>query len=335
MNIAIALCALVCFATIGELVLARHSSALEWTQYKREHGKVYGAEEDAKRFSLFLAAKDEIRRHNANPASSHKLGLNHLSDYSHEEFAKLNGFRQNAVEHKLRLATIKHDEFVQSILNDPSPLPAEVDWRKVPNRVSAVKSQGHCGSCWAFATTGLLEGQEVNANKSKMISLSEQDLMDCSDSNYGCGGGIMDSALDDIAHMGGIESEKDYPYKAVEGKCRFIKTKVVMTDKKGVDLPQHEDAIKTFVAKYGPVAIAMYADEMKHYKSGVFSSPFCDEDPDHAVLVVGYGTDPKMGDYWLVKNSWGPKWGEQGYFRIKRGVQMCSIGSFATIAKVN
>jgi C1A family cysteine protease len=132
--------------------------------------------------------------------------LNHLSDWTPEEFAQLNGFRRDPDEDRQRHEEADTDPFVQSILNDTTPLPAQVDWRQVPNRVSAVKDQSSCGSCWAFASTGVLEGQQVSANKTgSLIPLSEQNLMDCSRKNNACYGGNMYDAFEDVAAMGGIE----------------------------------------------------------------------------------------------------------------------------------
>uniref|UniRef100_A0A6G1SDA4 Cathepsin L n=1 Tax=Aceria tosichella TaxID=561515 RepID=A0A6G1SDA4_9ACAR len=331
----------VCLASIGELVLARHSNLHEWVQYKKVHGKVYEApEEDSQRFSLFLAAKEQIRKHNAKPEASYRLALNHLSDLTPEEAAKSKGFIYDPVKHMKRLGASKYDPFLQEILADPAPVPDEIDWRKVPGRVTTVKNQGGCASCWAFSTTGLLEGQQVVRNITKqLVSLSEQDLVDCSQSDYGCGGGDMDSALADIEKMGGIESEKDYPYKFGEARslgddeCHFKKSKAVMTDSGSVDLPENDhDVIRATVAKYGPVAIALEANEsFRAYSSGIFDDPKCGTALDHAVLIVGYGKCPKHGDYYIVKNSWGENWGERGYIRIKPGV--CGVGSVAIISK--
>jgi hypothetical protein len=291
-----------------QLVLARVSSRKEWEQYKRLHGKVYKSpEEDARRFGLFLAAKDKIKRHNAIEGVSHKLALNHMSDWTTDEFARINGFRYNATEHTRRLAAAAFDPFLQAILDADSPVMDELDWCKVPGRVGPVKNQGQCGSCWAFATTGLLEGQEVTRNLTKrLVQLSEQNLLDCSPQDFGCGGGFMSYALEDIADEGGIESEKDYPYLGAEGgKCRFSKKKAVMADKGAIDLPKgDEKTLQVVLARYGPIAVAIEATEhLRHYKSGILFDPICTDRLNHAVLLVGYGTDPEHGDYWILVST--------------------------------
>lgn len=145
----------------------------------------------------------------------------------------------------------------------------------------------------------------------------------------------MTQALDDIKSLGGVEMNKDYPYKAKEGECKFVKSKAVIGDAGGAMLPVgDEEALKRTVAKYGPVAVGIYAtDEFRDYESGVFVDESCKcQLINHAVLIVGYGTDPKQGDYWIVKNSWGEDWGDKGYLRYKRGVNMCNIAMLATVA---
>uniref|UniRef100_A0A6G1S8K2 Cathepsin L n=1 Tax=Aceria tosichella TaxID=561515 RepID=A0A6G1S8K2_9ACAR len=327
---------LVCLAAISELVLARRSSLHEWRQYKRQHGKIYETpEEEGHRFSLFLATKEYIRQHNTNDQVSYKLGLNHMADWTQEERASLKGLRYDPIEHERRLEASRNDPFLQAILDDPAPVPAEVDWRKVPNRVTEVKDQGQCGGCWAFASTGVLEGQQVVRNFTKtLVPLSEQDLIDCSQQNMGCDGGLMSLAFSDVESTGGIENEIDYPFKGDDGvNCSLKKDKIVMTDSGSVDLPQHnEQIIKATVSKYGPVSTGIFASpKFQYYTSGVFNDPDCNDKLDHAVLIVGYGKDPKEGDFWIVKNSWSDAWGDKGYIKMKFGI--CGIGKMSTIAK--
>jgi len=220
--------------------------------------------------------------------------------------------------------------------------PDSVDWRK-EGAVTPVKNQGQCGSCWAFSTTGSLEGAHFRLTN-KLVSLSEQQLVDCSAKfhNDGCNGGLMDNAFDYIKSIGGLDTEEEYPYHAKQAKCHFNKAHVAATCTGYVDVKSgDEDALRDAVATVGPVSIAIDATEDKFmlYKDGVFVDDGCsngDEDLDHGVLVVGYGNDATTMkgdsmDYWIVKNSWGPEWGEAGYIRMARNLKnMCGVATKAS-----
>ena len=174
-----------------------------------------------------------------------------------------------------------------------------------------------------------MEGQHFRKT-GKLVSLSEQNLLDCSDSygNIGCKGGYSDQAFQYIKYHG-IDTEASYPYQGIEGAfCRFNNSTVGATDKGFVDLPKgDEDALAKAVASVGPISVAIDSshDSFMHYSHGIYKEPFCHENVDHAVLVVGY-----TPDYWIIKNSWGTKWGEKGYMKMKRGDNECSIASFAS-----
>uniref|UniRef100_A0A6G1SGW0 Cathepsin L n=1 Tax=Aceria tosichella TaxID=561515 RepID=A0A6G1SGW0_9ACAR len=343
--------ALVVLATIGEtLVLARQASHLhEWAQYKRQHGKVYESpEEDARRFSLFLAAKERVQRHNANERASYKLGLNHMSDWTQEEFAQLtHSLGSNLADDEQQHETPKRrrnagdpDPPPTPLSCDTAPVPAAMDYRKVPNRVSAVKDQGKCNSGWAFATVGVLEGQQfftnyTNKPSKSIVPLSAQQLIDCSTSNKGCSGGDVEQALLDAGFMGGVQSEKDYPYGGVDKQqCHFNREQATMQLMGVEELSSGDLNIKQCLNSFGPVATSVEPNEnFREYKSGIFSDPACGHlksRKSHSVLIVGYGTDPEEGDYWIVKNSWSTSWGENGYMRIKAG--LCGIGEFSNIS---
>ena len=191
-----------------------------------------------------------------------------------------------------------------------------------------IKNQGTCGSCWAFSATGSLEGQHFRKT-GKLVSLSEQNLVDCSDGE-GCNGGLTEQAFQYVYENHGIDTEVSYPYQGFDSYlCRFNNATVGTTDKGYVDLPMgDEDALAKAVATVGPVSVAIDATQQSFmfYSHGIYESGACDvENVDHAVLVVGYGPG-----YWIIKNSWGTEWGDNGYMKMKRGVNMCAIASFAT-----
>jgi len=202
-----------------------------------------------------------------------------------------------------------------------------------------VKNQGRCGSCWSFSTTGSVEGAYQIAS-GNLVSLSEEDLVQCDhNGDSGCHGGLMDNAFEWI-EKNGIASEDAYPYTSgagVTGTCDKTKSAApVVTISSFRDVPhKDEDALKSAVSQ-GPVSIAIEADKsaFQLYKGGVLDSSACGTKLDHGVLIVGYGTDSSSGkDYWKVKNSWGPTWGESGYIRMVRGKNMCGVASQASYPK--
>lgn len=208
-------------------------------------------------------------------------------------------------------------------------LPKSVDWRK-EGLVTPVKDQGVCGACWAFASVAGIEGAWAKA-KGELVSLSEQQILDCAvDGNYGCRGGFIDNALDYVVYEGGIDTEDSYPYEALQGKCWFTFTDVGAKISSFVGIPQNdEDALVSAVAQT-PVSIGIDAeDDFVAYESGIFTSSTCTStDINHGVTVVGY--DSLNGtDYYIIKNSWGTNWGEQGYIRMARGKNFCGVANMA------
>ena len=211
----------------------------------------------------------------------------------------------------------------------------KVDWRD-KGYVTAVKNQGQCGSCWAFSTTGSLEGQHF-AKTGELVSLSEQNLMDCSteEGNHGCKGGLMDNAFRYIIKNGGIDTEESYPYRAHdETRCLYKASDVGATMSSYKDIERENvEALTRAIAEIGPISVAMDAGRpsFRLYKRGVYSERTCSSTKlDHGVLAVGYGTYEGT-DYFLVKNSWGPAWGMAGYFMIERSNEnMCGLATQAS-----
>jgi len=212
-------------------------------------------------------------------------------------------------------------------------IPKSIDWRS-KNAVTHVKNQGQCGNCWAFSSTGSIEGAWSIKNHN-LYNLSEQMLTDCSRNygNNGCEGGLMDNAFKYIIDNGGLCTEKEYPYIGNDSICLQNQCNNVVKIKSYTDVKPNDETILKRAVAIGPVSVAIQANvsSFRFYKSGVYQDPECGDQLDHGVLVVGYGTDQDL-DYWIVKNSWSPEWGDNGYIKILRNDAnsdsgMCGIAS--------
>ncbi|KAG8186595.1 hypothetical protein JTE90_019917 [Oedothorax gibbosus] len=298
-----------------------------WNTYKKVFSKSYSSFEEGARRLIWENNVARIQKHNLEAdlnMHSFKLGINHFSDKVPQEYYKLNGIK---IGNRTNSKT-------NSIFLAPSnaQYPISVDWRK-EGLVTEVKDQKACGSCWAFSATGSLEGQHKRKT-GKLVSLSEQNLVDCAggEGNDGCDGGLIDSAFDYVKKHG-IDTETSYPYIAKEQKCHFKKENIGATLTGYVDVQENDETdLMKAVATVGPVSVAINAQGplFMHYKSGIYDVDDCDpKGLNHGVLAVGYGSENGQ-DYWIVKNSWGPNWGESGYIRMARNKNLCGIAAMAS-----
>jgi len=275
-----------------------------------------------------------VEKHNAE-GHSFTLGLNQFADMTPKEFASMQTLMPSTLGTERSSAPLRHQITGKDI-------PESVDWRE-KGVVNPVKNQAQCGSCWAFSTIDSYESQ-VAIKSGKLVSFSEQDLVDCvkdqalpgsTDSCCsGCSGGLMDYAF---AYMmakqdGKDETESSYAYTGQDGTCKF-------TSSLGAGLPVtnftdiaqgDEKALQDALANVGPISVAVDATVFwQLYRGGVFEPlTGCGTSLNHGVAVVGYGTDSGK-NYWIVRNSWGSTWGESGYMRLVMGKNECGISNSA------
>ena len=301
------------------------SERLEFQEFQRfliKYNKQYNTvAEYLLRFNVF---KKNLKRFAQNKAS-YKMGINKFTDLTPTEFRKtyLN------LDMKL-LNKIKYNKISVNSKND-----APESWNWMDQGVlGPVKDQGFCGSCWAFSAMGNIEA--LNTMKTKeYVPLSEQQLVDC-DTEYdmGCDGGLMEYAFAYLMEKGCMKQE-DYPYVGYDDTCKYDESKVFVKVANWTMLAtQDEVEMKEFLYSNGPLAIAINADPFQYYTGGIIDEDEWSCDPEglnHGVVLVGYGSEDGL-DYWIIRNSWGDYWGEDGYVRVARGKGTCGVNTYVTTA---
>lgn len=303
-----------CMLGLVNSIEVENDLQLKFKNWLTEHGKGYNTDLEYRyRFAVFAENWANIEERNSH-GRTHTLAINKFADLTNDEFRSrfLNGGNNKQYQY---FNTLSNKE---SSISDN--LPNEIDWTQ-KGAVTPVKNQGQCGSCWAFSTTGSIEGAWF-IKTGELVSLSEQQLVDCSgpEGNMGCNGGLMDQAFKYVIMNGGICAESNYSYSGIQGNCKSC-TPVAKISSYIDVTANNTEALMTAVAQQ-PVSVAVEADglDWQFYFGGIVTDA-CGTNLDHGVLVVGYGTQEtsQPQDYWKVKNSWGADWGEQGYIRLGRG----------------
>ncbi|XP_053331129.1 cathepsin S-like [Spea bombifrons] len=329
----------ICLAPLFAMLVSAHgipdpSLDYHWQLWVKTHRKDYDNEDThLARRMIWEKNLKFIMIHNLEYSMglhSYEVGMNHLGDMTDKEVATtMTGF--NASEMSISNTT----ELAQDLAN--KRVPESMDWRN-QNCVTNVKDQGSCACSWAFSGVGALECQ-MKQRKSKLASLSAQNLLDCSHDygNNGCKGGFL-VATYRYMKENGIELDSTYPFEGKDGICRYNPTSKAIGITSFKQLPYaNEEALKVVVGTEGPVSVAIDASRRSFYmyKAGVYYDPQCSNtETNHAMLVIGYGADNGV-EYWLVKNSWGTNFGEGGYIKIARNhYNHCGIANYGSIPTI-
>ncbi|XP_056644468.1 cathepsin L-like proteinase [Diorhabda sublineata] len=299
------------------IIVVKASDYEQWQDFKVKFSKSHSLTEDKLRFGIFQNNLRKIEVHNAlyeKGEVSYFLKVTQFADWTSEEFKSMLGAQLNGKPEISPIGRFKPEaNFTR---------PESIDWRQ-KGAVLGVKAQGDCGSCWAFSTTGALEGQ-LAIHRNQYIPLSEQELVSCDKNNHACGGGWIDVPYTYL-EQNGLSSEEQYPYTGNEDSCiNNIGNKPLTTVQGFISIKKDEESMADAVATVGPISIYVNANNgWQLYGGGVFDDKDCADFFNHAVIITGYDSQS-----WTIKNSWGTEWGEEGYMRLIRGKNQCGITIF-------
>uniref|UniRef100_A0A8C7QX86 Cathepsin F n=1 Tax=Oncorhynchus mykiss TaxID=8022 RepID=A0A8C7QX86_ONCMY len=296
----------------------------QFKEFMVRYNRTYSSQEEAdRRLRVFHENLKTAEKLQSVDQGTAEYGVTKFSDLTEEEFRTLYLnplLSQQNLQQSMKPAAMPR-----------GPAPPNWDWRE-HGAVSPVKNQGMCGSCWAFSVTGNIEGQWF-VKTGKLVSLSEQELVDCDTVDQACGGGLPSNAYEAIEKLGGLETETDYSYTGKKQSCDFTTDKVTAYINSSVELSKDENGD---IYLSNPTCFSLLVSP-QFYRKGV-SHPlkiFCNPWMiDHAVLLVGYG-ERQGKPFWAIKNSWGEDYGEQGYYYLYRGSRLCGINKMCSSAIVN
>ncbi|XP_034250957.1 ervatamin-B-like [Thrips palmi] len=304
-----------------------------WNSFKTLHNKTYSnPEENSRRMEIFRRNVDMVAEHNARYARGETLSYLGINRFSDMEGHELNGNNLDIADLPLtnrwaprRRLRRQVDTGIQNIIS--------IDWRQ-KGVVTSVKNEESCGSSWAFSVVGCVESRQALANGQSPNDLSPQQLVDCDDNDSGCNGGNPYNAMLYMQNSG-VEGWSSYPYAGMVQSCRYVASKVVakVSNVDFIQGDEGEERMRQEVQNNGPIAATVNAASaaFTHYAGGIIADASCPTTINHGVVIVGYGLEGPI-PYWIVKNSWGSSWGEQGYFRILRGRNICGINTLSVFA---
>ncbi|TGZ68103.1 hypothetical protein CRM22_004444 [Opisthorchis felineus] len=296
-----------------------------YENFKRKYNKYFENDEDQRRLEIFKENLEQAKIYQQTDLGTAKYGVTKFFDLTDEEF-------------EAQYLTAKFPEIIEPTeeirMNWTKELPPYFDWRE-KGAVSPVVNQGRCGCCWSFSAVQNIEGQWF-LRYGRLFRLSAQQLIDCDYVDRGCGGGFPIDAYMAVQRLGGLQLSIDYPYIASRRACKFNPRQVVAFVNGFAVLPRNEQQIAEYLYRNGPLSVGLNAHTLKYYNSGIIDLTAKQCNPkalNHAALSVGFGIDESTS-FWIIKNTFGKDWGEQGYFRIFRGNDTCGISRVVSSSKV-
>ncbi|KAM9220564.1 LOW QUALITY PROTEIN: cathepsin W [Dugong dugon] len=322
-----------------------------FTLFQIQYNRSYSSpSEHARRLHIFARNLDQAQQLQEEDLGTAKFGVTPFSDLTEEEFAQVYGHQKAPGRVPNVSREVVPEEWGKSV-------PSTCDWRKWAEVTKTVRNQNNCKCCWAMAAAGNIEAL-WGIKYRQSVEVSVQELLDCNRCGNGCNGGFVWDAFVTVLNIRGLASEKDYPFRGNDKayKCQAKKHKTVAWIQDFIMLMDNE-AIASYLATHGPITVTINMKLLQHYQEGVIRATptTCNPDHvDHSVLLMGFGKSksvarmpgevpqggaltrpPRSTPYWILKNSWGPKWGEKGYFRMHRGSNTCGITKYPFTARVD